>query len=250
MLSNPNFELDINETIRNLYCIFRPYVAEFPLNACEHCVSNSHQRQIAEKPLDQLSSDDLAFYSFKAITTFGSVNDFKHFLPRIFELVIRDSDFSVDPEIVFGKLPEASWRDWPLAEQRAFEQLLRAMWRNVLESHDSVMPIETCLGAIARVVDDLVEFLQFWSDAMDRSAVAETRVAEFLADVFVSGDDWPFWEESLVQQQQVISWLWDNRTAKLITRTLSKWVQLPEGREYSYVLGKYEQWLTQRLEGN
>lgn len=50
------------------------------------------------KPLNELNQDDLSRYTGKAMTTWGNANDYKHFLPRIFELTaelrttLRDLD--------------------------------------------------------------------------------------------------------------------------------------------------------------
>jgi hypothetical protein len=59
------------------------------------------------------------------MTTWGDVNHFKHFLPRVFELVW---ELGVDLSTIFGKLEYASWRTWPVAEQAAVRQFLRAFW--------------------------------------------------------------------------------------------------------------------------
>lgn len=246
MMNMQAFDSDIADAIRNLYRVFRRYHVRFPLDACDHCVDESHQRQLADKPLEQLTSDDLSYYAFKAITTFGSARDFKHFLPRIFELITREQSFPINSEIVFGKLSDASWKDWPPMEQTAIDRFLRAMWRHVLESNDAAMFVGDCLGSIARVVEGLEEYLTFWFDAMDRSSVARIRTAEFLCEDFSFKDDvWPFWEESLDRQQQVVFWLRSDGTATRVRRALTDWIQMPEGRGYDYVLDEYERWRVQ-----
>lgn len=156
---NEQRNADLDNAIRDLYRVFRPYRVTFPLDGCDHCFHESHQRQLAERPLEELLSNDLSYYALKAITTFGTVNDFKHFLPRIFELTVRDRDFVVDCEIVYGKLREASWRDWPPMEQRAIERFLWAMWRHELASIDAAMAIDVCLGCLARLTESLTEYL-------------------------------------------------------------------------------------------
>lgn len=239
---------ELDDAIRDLYRVFRPYRARFPLEACDHCVDESHQRQIAGRPLEELSSEDLSYYAFKAMTTFGTVNDFKHFLPRILELTVRDRDFMVDCEVVYGKLPYASWREWPAMEQRTVEQFLWAMWRHELASLDAAMAIDVCLGCLAGVIESLTEFLGYWTEAMDRSSVARIRMAEFVRDQFPVGDEpLPFWEESRNQQKELLSWLGRDDTATRVRRALSEWTATAEGKEYGYyVVEKYEDWRMRR----
>lgn len=44
-----------------------------------------------------------------AVYTWGTADDFKHFLPRLFELLVTDSDAFVDTAAVFAKLNYESW---------------------------------------------------------------------------------------------------------------------------------------------
>ena len=238
----PDFPADIRDAVRQLYAAFEPYRVSFPLVACDHCVDASHQQQISCRPLDQLTPDDLAFYAFKAITTFGTIHDFKHFLPRIFELLARKSDFPVDPETVVGKLSFAEWRTWHRREQQAIERFLRAWWRHALESPDAT-PLSACLGAIARAIEDLTDFLAFWCDAMDRLAVARMRTAECICtELSLDGSDWPFWEEHPERRQQVLDWLRGEAIASRIARGMAEWFATPDGAPYRCGQEEYERW--------
>ena len=62
------------------------------------------------KRLRDLTDTDLKKYAFKALTTWGNADDFRHFLPRLFELEAVHPQRIVglvDPEILFGKLAYA-----------------------------------------------------------------------------------------------------------------------------------------------
>jgi hypothetical protein len=62
-----------------------------------------------------------------ALFVWGNVDDYKHFLPRIFELAVaRESEF-VDEAIVFNKLHHGEWRSWPDAEQQAVEHFFETL---------------------------------------------------------------------------------------------------------------------------
>ena len=60
------------------------------------------------KQLRELEDEDLARYAFKAMTTWGDVNDYKHYLPRIFELSAK-RELLVDTFVTLGKLEYGKW---------------------------------------------------------------------------------------------------------------------------------------------
>lgn len=78
------------EAIEALYRAFSNYPLHKHVEGCPCCIAESDKMLLESKPLRQLSSSDLSRYSFKAMTTWGDKNDFRHFLPRIFELVVSE----------------------------------------------------------------------------------------------------------------------------------------------------------------
>lgn len=70
------------------------------MESCPCCRGPEKVRPLYDRPLRQLMPEDLHFYAFCAMTTMGDVEDFRHFLPRIFEL-LNDDDFlaSVDRQV-------------------------------------------------------------------------------------------------------------------------------------------------------
>ena len=207
-------------------------------------MDESHQRRLSSKPLEELTPEDLEWYAFKAITTFGTVNDFKHFLPRLFELLAYERDFPVDPEVVFGKLPYASWRDWPPMEQRAIDDYLGALWRHTTETLDAAMGMQTCLACIGQAEDSVADYLASWSAAMHHSAVARLRFADFICTGILLKDSLGmFWEESPEQGREVIGWLENKVPIKQVRKALTEWTQTPAGREYKHKFDEYQKWL-------
>ena len=111
------------------------------------------------KPLGDLLAADLERYAFKAMSTLGTVQDFKHFLPRLLELVARDGEIgSTDVEVVLGKLRYAGWTRWPQDERVCLEQFLAALWRHGLATFPSSPEVDVCLCGIGNAVDDLSPF--------------------------------------------------------------------------------------------
>ena len=73
---------------KTLYETFKSYrlTGQIPKCPCG-CISEKMEIKIYSKPLHELTKEDLVFYLGKAMTTWGEVRHFKHFLPRIFELI-------------------------------------------------------------------------------------------------------------------------------------------------------------------
>ncbi len=104
----------------------------------------SNQILVVENvPLHQRKASEFKSYEWKAITTLGSVDDYKHFLPRLLELCAeqhrRDvlfwgtrtaDDWSpgLDLYMMSMKLEYAGARTWPEAERAALRAVGVAMW--------------------------------------------------------------------------------------------------------------------------
>ena len=84
----------LHESIEQLYAALEKYPLNCKMNGSPlyHDLARWNQ-VLSAKSLRNLSVDDLRIYYFKAMTTWGDINDFKHFLPRIFELL---SELPVD----------------------------------------------------------------------------------------------------------------------------------------------------------
>src|SRR3954469_6697600 len=120
----PSFAPNLADATRQLYTTFRRYKVE-KLLGCPCCTSDEHGMLLASRPLKNLTASDLEQYAFKAMTTWGTVSDFKHFLPRIFELAAhQDFESSSDVEVILGKLRYGDWDRWAAEERAAVTNFL------------------------------------------------------------------------------------------------------------------------------
>lgn len=118
---------NLQRAIKNVYKTFASYPLRSQIDGCPCCVSDSDQETIHQKPLRQLTHDDLARYTFKAMTTWGDTSDFKHFLPRMLELMAQ-TDFAADTALVLRKLQYANWHQWPADELNGITNFLMSWW--------------------------------------------------------------------------------------------------------------------------
>jgi hypothetical protein len=130
-------DLALKVAVDNLYVTFEPYPLHPDTGPCSCCHNPIDEQKLHGKPLRNLTIKDLEKYAFDALLTWGDVKDFKHFLPRIFELAVlhHDTDTFVDPEVICGKLRYGDWRSWPEPEQQSIDNFLQILWSSLLKSN-------------------------------------------------------------------------------------------------------------------
>ncbi|MFT5619358.1 MAG: hypothetical protein ACI85I_002601 [Arenicella sp.] len=98
--------------ITNLYEIFSVYKLNPTMEASsmysEEKVSEWN-REITQKPLRELSGDELGFFAFKVGYTWGCKSDYKHFLPRFLDLIAQYKEGAIEAWIVFKKFHYFDW---------------------------------------------------------------------------------------------------------------------------------------------
>lgn len=129
------------DAIEAVYAVFARYHMEGPIR-CEM----SDRIIVADNlPLRTRTATELVYYSGKAMTTLGSVQDYKHLLPRLLELSCQHqrrvtvecetitADEHFEPSISFlmveMKLADAHPEGWPAVELEALQTFGHAKWR-------------------------------------------------------------------------------------------------------------------------
>lgn len=163
------------EPISRLYAVFSRYPVPVH-HACPCCVTEADRRGLTGAPLRELTPDALGRYAFKALTTWGTVDGFKHYLPRLLELSVGPGGLT--PGVVFGKLGYAKWTGWRSAEQEALRTFLREVWALALATPPTVRDAGECLEDIARAEPELGPYLQRWDE--EGSRLASLHLAELI----------------------------------------------------------------------
>jgi hypothetical protein len=233
---------DLREAIENLYRVFERYRLNLHTEPCPCCHSPEDDQRLRSKLLRKLGPKDLSTYSMDALYTWGSESDFKHFLPRIFELLtlVGPAEYSfVDPESVFGKLTYAScgstsWRTWPTAEQGAISNYAMAVWNAVLDSDPDELtdsPYDW-LCAFAQAEDNLSSYLSQWLAAS--SVNAHRNLARMIVWDGVPNATRPgggYWADRREQWQQLVDWLRRPDVRQKLASGVEKWSDSPFGNE-------------------
>jgi hypothetical protein len=155
----------LRRTIESLYEVFARYPLPERIDGCAHCISEADHEQLHAKPLRCLTAADLDQFAYSAMYTWGKIDDYRHFLPRLLEVLAFEKD-GLPAEVVTGKLVYGAWQTWHVGEKAIIDAYLGALWHYVLSQPPSFdlmgWTAEECLCAIAQAVPDLEPFLAYW----------------------------------------------------------------------------------------
>jgi hypothetical protein len=174
---------DLKAAIENLYDTFSPYTT-LGMQHCDcGCISEADVQKLFSKPLKELTVDDLVFYLGKAMTTWGEVQHYKHFLPRICELyTYQRSSGVIEFYDIENKLDYAQWKEWPVIEIAAVMDFVQEDWKAFAK--ESVSEIR---------LTDLEAYLQFYSlEALVRLwpiAQSNTALQNFVQFFYFHGNE-------------------------------------------------------------
>lgn len=236
----------LEEAIAHLYHTFQHYELKTTINACTHCVADSDRAKLYAKPLRDLIDSDLEKYAFKALTTWGDADDFRHFLPRLFELEVLHPKKIVgviDPEILFGKLAYANWYNWDLAEQQSIHAYFEALWSFVLLIHEPTpwTYSDDYLCGIGCAVQTITPFLHQWETFLTRTALAnlegflEQNEATIVQKRALTNS---FWDKRPQQMQEVIAWVLNPHTITTFETAFEAQIDTPIADILSIIINK------------
>lgn len=205
--------VNLQNAIENLYKVFAKYSLKQKIEGCPCCAGKRDNSVLHSKNLHELTGAELSYFGFKAMTTFGDVEDFKHFLPRLFEIVV-EKDFDYDEIILFKKLDYGKWRTWEKTEQDAIENFFTELMRFALNSEtENTYLIETCFVGIANAAEDLTPYLNLWFENLNESKIKNLSY-------FITENDCgltnAFLQDRFSQKRQIKDWLLSAPTIEIL----------------------------------
>lgn len=228
----------LRQAIDDLYLAFAQYPLPRWTGSCLHCHDEAEELRLHAKPLRDLTTEDLESYVWSALLTWGSVDTFKHLLPRILELA-ADYGWTVDREIVLSRLRRGDWRTWPVEEQVSVSAYLMAVWTAALSDESFVIPADEWLCVVGQAVDDLGPFLEAWY--MNPHASSRYQLAEFIFENSnkietrgrLAGG---FWSDRREQMAQVIDWLLRPSVSEILEQAFFEHSSEPESENLSWAV--------------
>ncbi len=214
-------QIALRAAIGGLYATFASYPLKRVIVGCPHCVSGADSDALHVRALETLTADDVRRFATKAMTTFGDAEDFKHFLPRLMELLAGEleageagEDLGFDEEILGGKLALAGYAGWPAMEREAVERFLDAMWGALLARYPTKLDAETFLCFLAQFTT-LDRYLVLWRGTRTRPALAHAAVAVYAPH---RSSFWP-----APARQRFENWLAESETFAMVQLAADEW---------------------------
>lgn len=222
----PRLAPELESAIDALYQAFRGRKLAGKLEGCPCCASDAELRELSTTPLRELKTEILESYSWNALWTVGSEDDYRYFAPRLLDLMVREGAFQA--EVIGKKLRLAGWTNWTSEERTAIETYFAAFWAAALVRTPWFMDVDTALCVLGNVFDDLTSFLARWLSSDEPEALAQlTEFAQFEGGSAVNGFiNQPFWDERPEQMKQVANWLTSPATLKSLEQ---RWLTNSEG---------------------
>lgn len=152
---------DIKTAIENLYLTFEKYTTE-GIEHCDcGCIDENDVKKLNSKPLRDLTEDDLVIYHGKSLYTWGEIEHYKHYLPRILELISINRNFSfIDLYEFYVKLDYAKWTEWDADEIKVIKDYVLMDWVELANNKKSEIN-DTVLQAYCKFFE-LEELVKLW----------------------------------------------------------------------------------------
>jgi hypothetical protein len=171
-------EAAVREGIERAYCAFggnaRPQsLAASPLR------DRGQLEGLISRPLRQLAGEIVGPYAGWAMTTVGSAQAYRYFLPRILELAVCGGGWvGTDPPVIAQKLLLAEWTMWSAPEREAVIALFDAAFRWTVQRHiDFTDEAPLWLCGLALLQQPVTALLADWRQAS--SAAANLQLVQF-----------------------------------------------------------------------
>lgn len=207
----------LRSRIEQVYQVFRKYPLRRHIEGCHcGCIPANAAAELHATALRDLTAEHLSLFSTKTMTTWGDEADFKHFLPRLLELIAYDQ--LTGTETLLGKLTYGQWWSWPEREYVAVSAFLHTWWGDVLAREISDDPWEPCevgavLQGLSQAEHDLTPYLISWGE--NSTPQATHHLAAYVlseAEGLVKGELLgAYWTDHSAQAKQVMQWLLDGR---------------------------------------
>ena len=182
-----------------------------PLYGCEHCADAVTLERWAVTPLRQLRAEELENYLYSAMTTIGDEEDFKHFVPRLFELAVGDGGFlDITFEELGTQLTRARWQEWPDRQRLRVRNALEALWKTLQADEYDESAVDSIVCGIALAKFDMLALLTDWQKAS--APISRANLKRFMEHNRDSLKEKrrlanAFWDDSPAQEVIVADWL-------------------------------------------
>lgn len=226
-------DASLARAVEQVYAAFAGERPDTLADACPCCVEPEEVRALLATSLRELTAAALERYAGKAMTTWGTAGDYRHFLPRILELVAlgqADGSHGLSWLVIAGRLSLAGGeRPWSASESAALRGYFAASWQAALTGAAQADVDAEFLAAAQAVGVDVPALLAALRSPLD------VHAAGLLAAI--AGDLLSRLEGGQRVDALLRAWLFAEATAALVDEALLEFPEAAAGLD-----GVYETW--------
>ncbi|MFD0883680.1 hypothetical protein ACFQ08_03790 [Streptosporangium algeriense] len=176
---------DLDRALEALYAAFSQYPLPAKIDVCDHCVSDEQVRATRAAPLRTLTASALGPYAGNAMSTWGEVGEFMHFLPRLLELLILEElNGFLHADTTMMRIGNR-WTSWRRSERESIIAVCDAWWRHTLNHYPRDVDVMMMIAILADDLGlDLAPYLAEWESNSTETAA---RHMAWLVRDFTSG---------------------------------------------------------------
>lgn len=124
----PPVSTGLSASVEQLYDVFSKYRRPARSHGSPFSgITEQDMARLYSKPLRDLAAENLSMYARHAMTTWGDVAEYKHYLPRLYELLVVRPGWT-DTGLLVGQLATAEWSRWSDTERDAVIAFLHELW--------------------------------------------------------------------------------------------------------------------------
>jgi len=124
----------MNDIIKKLYNVF-PQLEFTIIDYCKcGCCKHINIEKLTSSDRESIDYHTLGKYADKALTTIGEIEHYKHFLPRICEMLILDESRCGMDMCLLSKLEYANFQDWNPNEKDIISQFFKLYLKTEVSS--------------------------------------------------------------------------------------------------------------------
>jgi hypothetical protein len=202
---------ELQAAVEELYREFAHYPLNLRMVACECCVDPQTYANLFDGKLSELEPEQLRHFASQAATTWGTRDDYRHFLPRIFEVMATGAplDIGFEAWLQASKLEYTGWRKWPHGERAGVEAFWKAWFNEVvsrnLDADRYNQPgANDLIEAMASIGIDIAPLLEQWSTATIAGA---TDVVSAVFGLDSHGRETRRWNDNAAARRQFEDWI-------------------------------------------
>lgn len=165
---------------------------------------------LTSAPLRDLTPQKLDNFAGSALYTVGTELDYKHFLPRILELMVSAQGYGFDASLTARKLGYAHFKSWPADEIATVREVFRAAWLFACHAPSTTEQLPDLLVGNRIVGNELPTLLsQFETVESDQSVMKLSRLVRAVLEM----DERDFCWSQLTAEDRVCLETWSQSEA-------------------------------------